>query len=130
MKTKEQLTMEQQRICLQQGTEMPFSGKLLSQHRMGLYRCLLCDSPLFISDTKFDAGCGWPSFYQPVSEQAVRYLDDYSLSRHRTEIRCGNCDSHLGHVFKDGPPPTGLRFCVNSVSLVFEDQQSGEIIEG
>ncbi|TNG92869.1 peptide-methionine (R)-S-oxide reductase MsrB [Pasteurellaceae bacterium USgator11] len=130
MKTKEQLTPEQQRICLEQGTELPFSGKLLQQQGLGLYRCLLCNSPLFVSDTKFDAGCGWPSFYQPVSEQAIRYLDDYSLSRHRTEIRCGHCDSHLGHVFDDGPPPTGLRFCVNSVSLIFENQESGEIIEG
>lgn len=130
MKTKDDLSAEQRRICLAQGTELPFSGKLLSQQNVGLYRCLLCDAPLFLSDTKFDAGCGWPSFYQAVSEQAIRYLDDYSLARHRTEIRCGNCDSHLGHVFDDGPPPTGLRFCVNSVSLVFEDQQSGEIIEG
>lgn len=130
MKTKETLTEEQQRICLEQGTELPFSGKLLNQQNIGLYRCLLCESPLFLSDTKFDAGCGWPSFYQAYSESAIRYLDDYSLGRHRTEIRCGHCDSHLGHVFNDGPPPTGLRFCVNSVSMVFEDQTTGEKIEG
>lgn len=130
MKTKETLTEEQQRICLEQGTELPFSGKLLNQQNIGLYRCLLCESPLFLSDTKFDAGCGWPSFYQAYSDNAIRYLDDYSLGRHRIEIRCGHCDSHLGHVFNDGPPPTGLRFCVNSVSMVFEDQTTGEKIEG
>ena len=130
MKAKEQLTAEQRRICLEQGTELPFSGKLLQQQDMGLYRCLLCEAPLFVSDTKFDAGCGWPSFYQPVSEQAIRYLDDYSLSRHRTEIRCGNCDSNLGHVFDDGPPSTGLRFCVKSISMIFEKLENGEKIEG
>ncbi|EJS89726.1 methionine sulfoxide reductase B [Pasteurella multocida subsp. multocida str. Anand1_cattle] len=86
-------------------------------------------SPLFVSDTKFDAGCGWPSF-QAISPEAIRYLDDYTLSRPRTEIRCGQCDAHLGHVFEDGPPPTGLRYCVNSVSMAFEDSETGELIEG
>lgn len=130
MKKREELTALQTQVCLNQGTEQPFTGKLLDQQKKGLYRCLLCHSPLFVSDTKFDAGCGWPSFFEAISPQAIRYLEDHKLARPRVEIRCGQCDSHLGHVFEDGPPPTGLRYCVNSVSMVFEDLDTGEIIEG
>lgn len=124
------MTEMQVHVCLNQGTEYPFTGKLLDQQKKGLYRCVVCHSLLFVSDTKFDAGCGWPSFFQAISPEAIRYLDDYTLSRPRTEIRCGQCDAHLGHVFEDGPPPTGLRYCVNSVSMAFEDSETGELIEG
>ncbi|NBI43688.1 peptide-methionine (R)-S-oxide reductase MsrB [[Haemophilus] felis] len=130
MKKRENLTALQARVCLEKGTEQPFTGKLLDQYKKGLYRCLLCQSPLFISDTKFDAGCGWPSFFQAISPDAIRYLEDNSLARTRTEIRCAHCDSHLGHVFDDGPAPTGLRYCVNSVSMSFEDAQTGQLIDG
>ncbi|HHT7891358.1 peptide-methionine (R)-S-oxide reductase MsrB [Pasteurella multocida] len=130
MKKREDMTEMQVHVCLNQGTEYPFTGKLLDQQKKGLYRCVVCHSPLFVSDTKFDAGCGWPSFFQAISPEAIRYLDDYTLSRPRIEIRCGQCDAHLGHVFEDGSPPTGLRYCVNSVSMAFEDSETGELIEG
>lgn len=125
-----ELTEEQIDICLNSGTEKPFSGKFLNEDRIGTYRCVRCHNALFRSDTKFDAGCGWPSFYETISEDSLRYLDDYSLGRHRVEIRCGNCDAHMGHVFQDGPPPTGLRFCLNSVALNFKWDETGEEIDG
>lgn len=130
IKPIEQLTDAQVRICIQHGTERPFSGKLLDEWRLGTYRCVRCHQALFHSETKFDAGCGWPSFYQAVSEEALCYLDDYRLGHHRVEIRCGCCDAHLGHVFPDGPPPTGLRFCLNSVALNFKWDETGEEIDG
>ncbi|PVZ84999.1 peptide-methionine (R)-S-oxide reductase [Serratia sp. S1B] len=113
-------------VTQQQGTEAPYSGKLLHNQREGMYHCLCCHAPLFYSDSKYDPGCGWPSFYQPVSADAIRYLDDNSHNMQRIEIRCANCDAHLGHVFPDGPQPTGERYCVNSASLSFTDDQSGE----
>ncbi len=125
-----ELTEEQIDICLNSGTEKPFTGKFLNEDRVGTYRCVRCHNALFRSDTKFDAGCGWPSFYETISESSLRYLDDYSLGRHRVEIRCGNCDAHMGHVFKDGPQPTGLRFCLNSVALNFKWDETGEEIDG
>lgn len=125
-----ELTEEQIDICLNSGTEKPFTGKFLNEDRVGTYRCVRCHNALFRSDTKFDAGCGWPSFYETISESSLRYLDDYSLGRHRIEIRCGNCDAHMGHVFKDGPQPTGLRFCLNSVALNFKWDETGEEIDG
>lgn len=125
-----ELTEEQIDVCLNSGTEKPFTGKFLNEDRVGTYRCVRCHNALFRSDTKFDAGCGWPSFYETISESSLRYLDDYSLGRHRIEIRCGNCDAHMGHVFKDGPPPTGLRFCLNSVALNFKWDETGEEIDG
>lgn len=116
---REQLSAEEYRVCREGGTEPPFTGKLLHNKDTGEYLCTCCQSPLFIQDNKYDSGCGWPSFDAPVSEDAIRYLEDRSHGMVRTEIRCAVCDSHLGHVFPDGPKTTGERFCVNSVSLIF-----------
>lgn len=120
----------QRYVTQDRGTEAPYSGKLLHNTRSGIYHCLCCNAPLFYSDSKYDSGCGWPSFYQPVADNAIRYIDDYSHNMHRVEIRCGQCDAHLGHVFPDGPQPTGERYCVNSASLRFTDGESGEKIAG
>lgn len=120
---RERLSGEEFRVCRQQGTEAPFSGKLLHNRESGVYHCTCCQAALFRSDNKFDSGCGWPSFDAPINDQAIRYLEDLSHGMVRSEIRCAVCDSHLGHIFPDGPPTTGERFCVNSVSLVFNNQQ-------
>lgn len=117
---REQLTPEQYRILREHGTERPFTGPYWNSSEPGLYRCAGCDEPLFLSDTKFDAGCGWPSYFEAVKPDAVREIVDRSFGMVRTEIRCSNCDCHLGHVFPDGPPPTGLRYCINGHSMVFE----------
>ena len=116
---RERLTDDEFSVCRQRGTEAPYSGKLLHNHKTGVYSCTCCESPLFLSDNKYDSGCGWPSFDAPVNDEAVRYIEDLSHGMKRVEIRCTACDSHLGHVFPDGPKTTGERFCVNSVSLVF-----------
>ncbi|MGF1683351.1 peptide-methionine (R)-S-oxide reductase MsrB [Photobacterium minamisatsumaniensis] len=124
---KDKLTDEQYRVCREQGTEAPFSGTLLHNRETGIYSCTCCDAPLFRSDSKYDSGCGWPSFDAPVDKAAIRYLEDNSHGMLRTEIRCTQCDSHLGHVFPDGPQTTGERYCVNSVSLVFQvPEEKGE----
>ncbi|MGD8172320.1 peptide-methionine (R)-S-oxide reductase MsrB [Vibrio sp. TRT 21S02] len=124
---REQLTDEEFRVCREQGTEAPFSGKLLHNKETGIYTCTCCSAPLFQSDNKYDSGCGWPSFDAPVNETCIKYLDDLSHGMKRIEIRCAACDSHLGHVFPDGPKTTGERFCVNSVSLIFnKSSKSGE----
>lgn len=116
---REELTEEQYQVCRLHGTEQPFSGKLLYQTSSGEYVCTCCQSPLFKSDNKYESGCGWPSFDAPISDGAIRYLEDRTHGMVRTEIRCATCDSHLGHVFPDGPKTTGERYCVNSVSLIF-----------
>ncbi|MGF1723408.1 peptide-methionine (R)-S-oxide reductase MsrB [Photobacterium nomapromontoriensis] len=117
---RDTLTDEQYRICREQGTEAPFSGTLLHNRETGVYRCTCCETPLFHSDSKYDSGCGWPSFDAPINKDVIRYVDDTSHGMRRIEIRCAHCDSHLGHVFPDGPQTTNERYCVNSVSLLFQ----------
>ena len=114
---KQKLTPEQFRVCVERGTEHPWSGEYTEEKSEGLYHCICCGVPLFRSDAKFDSGCGWPSYFEPVSPDAMQELLDSSLGRIRTEVRCSNCGSHLGHVFPDGPPPTGLCYCINSVCI-------------
>jgi methionine-R-sulfoxide reductase len=118
-----QLTEEQYLIARGKGTERAFCGTLLDNKRDGVYRCVCCGLPLFASDSKFNSGTGWPSFFQPVAEENVTTERDLAYGMVRTEILCTRCDAHLGHVFDDGPAPTRLRFCVNSESLAFTDQQ-------
>lgn len=113
------LSDEERRVILYQGTEPPFCGGLLREKRAGVFACRLCALPLFRSDSKFESGTGWPSFFRPFDPGHIRSLRDSSHGMVRTEIRCRRCDGHLGHVFEDGPPPTGLRYCLNSVSLKF-----------
>ena len=114
---RKELTAEEFLVTRQAGTERPFSGVYWNETREGVYSCKCCKQPLFSSDTKFDAGCGWPSFYEALSDEAVVKREDLSLGMRRIEVLCARCDAHLGHVFPDGPPPTGLRYCMNSVSL-------------
>lgn len=118
-----QLTPEQYRITRQHGTEPPFTGPYLDEKDPGLYRCVCCDAPLFRSDSKYESGSGWPSFYEPVSPDAITERTDLTHGMRRVEILCSNCGAHLGHVFPDGPEPTGLRYCTNGTALEFEPEE-------
>ncbi len=117
---KTQLSAEEYYVARQKGTERAFTGRYWDHREYGIYRCVGCGTALFASDTKFDAGCGWPSYFEPINPENVKEETDTSHGMMRTEVMCNVCDSHLGHVFPDGPPPTGLRYCINSLSLTFE----------
>lgn len=119
---RKQLNPEQYHILRQAGTERAFTGLYYDHHGKGIYRCAACGLPLFSSEAKFDSGTGWPSYYQPIDPTHIREVEDNSYGMHRIELRCARCDGHLGHVFPDGPKPTGLRYCINSASLKLEQQ--------
>lgn len=123
---KKVLSPEVYYIARQKGTERPWTSKFENFKEVGTYYCAACGNPLFKSDTKFDSGCGWPSFYEPISKGAIIYTPDNSHGMVRTETQCGRCKAHLGHVFEDGPPPTGLRYCINGVVLDFEKAKEAE----
>ena len=126
---RQKLDPEQYAVLRQAATERAGTGELLHEHRVGLFRCAGCDNLLFRSDAKYESGCGWPSFWEPISPDAVTEHKDRSLGMTRIEIRCGRCGGHLGHVFDDGPRPTGLRFCMNSLAMTFapEGDEKAEV---
>ena len=121
---RSELTPQQYDVARRHGTERPFSHPYNAQKAPGVYRCVCCKAPLFSSEAKFDSGTGWPSFSAPISPEAITEHEDRALFMRRTEVRCASCDAHLGHVFPDGPPPTGLRYCLNGVALNFQPENA------
>lgn len=122
---RQRLSPEEFHVCREKGTERPFSGEYWDCREEGVYNCRCCGEPLFLSETKYNSGCGWPSFFQPLAEEAILEAPDNSHGMLRTEVMCRKCGAHLGHVFEDGPEPTGLRYCINSLSLRLEQGQRG-----
>lgn len=118
---REKLTPEQFHVCREKGTEMPFTGKYTDCTTPGIYHCICCGQALFSSEHKFHSGCGWPSFWAPIDTESLNEHEDLSHNMLRIEVTCSQCDAHLGHVFPDGPPPTGLRYCINSVALTLKE---------
>ena len=119
---REKLSPLEYSVCLNHGTEPPFNNEYWNEKKPGIYHCKCCDTPLFSSEAKYDSGTGWPSYFQPVSKDAIEYVKDESLGMVRTEVRCAACGAHLGHVFPDGPAPTGERYCINSASLTLKNK--------